>query len=293
MEFSPVATKADLIALQADFINRLAGVSGAGLPVTGAVVGATLQRQVFTFGVGTGNGAVGAVAFGNTATNGLIFGVNTVSVVTNGVERWMVNASGAFNPILDNTYDIGNLLVNPRDIHVSRNVIFKVTGGGNNNLSFIAPAAANTLQYILPATDPTVGQVLRASAPAAGIVTLSWETPASKVIQSACSDETTPLTTGVKTTFRMPYAMTLTGVRASLTTAQAAGTIFTVDILEAGVSVLSTKITIDNTEKTSVTAAAPPVISDSALADDAEITVSIDQIGDGSATGLKISIIGT
>ena len=47
----------------------------------------------------------------------------------------------------------------------------------------------------------------------------------------AASDESTALTTGTgKVTFRMPYAMTLTGVRCSLTTAQASGSIVTVDI---------------------------------------------------------------
>ena len=113
-------------------------------------------------------------------------------------------------------------------------------------------------------------------------------------IQLAASDETTALTTGTaKVTFRMPYAMTVTAVRASLTTAQASGSIFTVDINEGGTSILSTKLTIDNTEKTSTTAATPAVISDSALADDAEITIDIDQIGNGTATGLKITIIGT
>jgi hypothetical protein len=100
----------------------------------------------------------------------------------------------------------------------------------------------------------------------------------------ACGDETTALTTGTaKVTFRMPYAFTLTGVRASVKDAQASGSILTVDINEAGVSVLSTKLTIDNGEKTSTTAATPAVISDTALADDAEVTIDIDQVGDGTA----------
>jgi hypothetical protein len=113
-------------------------------------------------------------------------------------------------------------------------------------------------------------------------------------IQSAASDETTALTTGTaKVTFRAPSAFTLTGVRASLTTAQSSGSIFTVDVNQNGSSVLSTKLTIDNTEKTSVTAATPPVISTSAITDDAEITIDIDQIGNGTAKGLKITLIGT
>jgi hypothetical protein len=109
----------------------------------------------------------------------------------------------------------------------------------------------------------------------------------------AASDETTALTAGnAKITFRMPRAVTLTAVRASLTTAQASGNIFTVDINESGTSILSTKLTIDNTEKTSTTAATPPVISDTALADNAEMTIDIDQIGNGTATGLKVALIG-
>lgn len=109
----------------------------------------------------------------------------------------------------------------------------------------------------------------------------------------AVSDETTALTAGVgKLTFRMPYAFTLASVKASLTTAQVGGAILTVDINEGGASILSTKLSIDNTEKTSLTAATPAVISDTALAADAEITIDIDAVGDGTAKGLKIALIG-
>lgn len=113
-------------------------------------------------------------------------------------------------------------------------------------------------------------------------------------IQLACSDLTTALTTGTtKAYFRAPYAFTLTAVRASLGTAQTSGSIFTVDINEGGSTILSTKLTIDNTEKTSTTAATAAVISDTAIADDAEITVDIDQVGDGTAKGLIVTLIGT
>lgn len=109
----------------------------------------------------------------------------------------------------------------------------------------------------------------------------------------ACSDETTALTAGTnKVVFRMPFAYTVSAVRASLTTAQTSGSIFTVDVNEGGTSILSTKLTIDNTEKTSTTAATAAVISDTALADDAEITIDIDQVGDGTAKGLKVTLIG-
>jgi hypothetical protein len=110
----------------------------------------------------------------------------------------------------------------------------------------------------------------------------------------AASDESTALTTGTaKITFRMPYGVTLTSVRASLTTAQASGSTFTVDVRENGSSILSTLVTIDNTEKTSTTAATAPVLSDTSLANDSEVRVDITQVGDGTATGLKVYLIGT
>lgn len=109
----------------------------------------------------------------------------------------------------------------------------------------------------------------------------------------ACSDETTALTTGTtKRSFFVPYDMHLVEVQAALTTPQASGAIFTVDINEAGASVLSTKLTIDNTEATSITATTPAVISDPLLAKGAKVTVDIDQVGNGTAKGLSVTLIG-
>lgn len=110
----------------------------------------------------------------------------------------------------------------------------------------------------------------------------------------ACSDESTALTTGTaKVTFRMPCAVTLTGVRASVNTAPTGSTLI-VDINEAGSTILSTKLSIDASEKTSTTAASAAVISDTGLADDAEIQIDIDQVGSTVAgAGLKVTLIGT
>jgi hypothetical protein len=114
-----------------------------------------------------------------------------------------------------------------------------------------------------------------------------------KPIYIACSDERSDLTTGnAKVTFRVAAAFTVTGVKASVSTAPVGSTII-VDINKEGTSILSTKLSIDASEKTSTTAAVPPVISDSALAADAEITVDIDQIGSSTAgAGLKIVLLG-
>ena len=143
--------------------------------------------------------------------------------------------------------------------------------------------------YNLPTTAGTLGQVMRTNG--SGIVSFQ-SLPVE--IQVAASDETTPLTLGNgKVTFRMPHGMTLTEVRASLTTAQVSGAIFRIDVIQNGVSVLSTKCTIDNGERTSTSATTLPVIAISALADDSEMRVDIIQIGDGTAKGLKVTLIGT
>ena len=109
----------------------------------------------------------------------------------------------------------------------------------------------------------------------------------------ACSDETTALTTGTeKATFRMPEAATITGVRASLTTAPV-GSVLTVDVNKGGTSVLSTKLTIDAGEKTSTTAATAAVIDTNQddVADDTEMTIDIDTVGSTTAgAGLKVTI---
>jgi hypothetical protein len=136
-------------------------------------------------------------------------------------------------------------------------------------------------------------------------VVVSCNQTQNDAITVAASDETTPITASTgKIKFRMPYAFNVDGVRCSLSTAQnttGAGSIFTVDINEGDadadggnpVSILSTKVTIDDDETTSLQAAAAPVLSDVVLANNAEMTIDVDAIGDSAdAAGLKCSLIG-
>lgn len=164
------------------------------------------------------------------------------------------------------------------------------------NPTIITPTIASFANAAHDHTDAAGGANIAAGGYASGSIALADIAIAAKTesFLVAASDETTILSTGtIKTTFRIPYAFTVTGVRASLTTAGTGAALVTVDINDSGTTILSTKITIDATEKTSTTAATAPVISDSALGDDAEITVDIDTIDtDNVATGLKIYIIG-
>lgn len=123
------------------------------------------------------------------------------------------------------------------------------------------------------------------------------------VLAFACSDLTTALTTGTtKGVIYNPFAtaFNVVEVMASLATAQTSGSVFTVDINEgagAGTSILSTKITIDNGDTTGgngsgTQSATPAVISDASIAAFGRITADIDQIGDGTAKGLTVYLIG-
>jgi hypothetical protein len=106
----------------------------------------------------------------------------------------------------------------------------------------------------------------------------------------AIGDESTAVTTGTaKITVRAPKALTVTDVRASATAAGAGA--ITIDINESGTTILSTKLTMDASEKTSTTAATPAVVSDTAIANDAEITFDIDAVS-GTWAGVKVRIYG-
>ena len=180
-----------------------------------------------------------------------------------------------------------------------------IPGGGDllstNNLSDVASASTSRTNLGLGTGDTpqfTGIEVGNASdttltRSAAGIVAV--EGKKLSPIESFCvaaSDESTALTTGTaKTTFRMPYAFTLTDIRGSLNTVSSSGSPL-IDVKEGGTTVMSTnKLLIDQSEKTSVTAATAVGITDTSLADDAEMTIDIDTAGTG-AKGLKVCLIG-
>lgn len=184
------------------------------------------------------------------------------------------------------------------------NDYFNVTGTpGTRTPGASAPMRAQfaLLETAFDKAPPLVGnglKLVRVKADETGLESVDSATIDSQprtCIAISCSDETTPIASGTsKVSFINPFAtaFAVTKIVASLRTAQASGSIFTVDVNEAGVSMLSTKLTIDNTEKSTATAATPAVLSDTSIAAYAEITVDVDQIGDGTATGLKIYILG-
>lgn len=164
------------------------------------------------------------------------------------------------------------------------------TGGGADIVQYPAggpwPSRPDTDGDVLwISADPTAGN------PSGALPGDAVVLPQLEVLTFALSDETTAITSGTaKLTVRWPYAFTVTAVRANLNTVSSSGTV-QVDINEGGASILSTKLTIDASEKTSTTAATAAVISDTTIADDAEVTFDIDGAGTG-AKGLKVHVYG-
>ena len=109
----------------------------------------------------------------------------------------------------------------------------------------------------------------------------------------ACSNETTSLTPTISVvTFRMPFAMKLNTLRASLNIA-AVGQPLIVDVNQNGSSVLSKRLSIDAGETTSVTAVTAVDLSNSTLTDNSVITIDIDQVGSTTpGAGLKVTFKG-
>ena len=146
---------------------------------------------------------------------------------------------------------------------------------------------ATVIQAPTTILGPVIGDGVAGVGSFASYITETYETI---IISLTGEDESATVSKQVR--FRMPYAMTITGARASVKDAPI-GSDLIIDIDETGSSIFSTLLSIDDGEKTSTTATTPVVISDSSLADDSEIIVNIDQIGSGTAgTGVKVYMLG-
>jgi hypothetical protein len=202
-----------------------------------------------------------------------------------------------------------------------------IAGGGDaltsNPLSQFASTTSSQLRGVLSDENGT-GEFLTTNGSAAsltnfpaattsvaGVVELatSGETGAGVVVQGndsrlaaaitdtfviACSNLTDAITAGTaKAFFRPRVAMTVVSVRAYVLTAPT-GSLIEVDINEAGVSILSTRLTIDSGEVDSTTAATPAAIADYALAAGASVTIDFDQVGATTGgVGLVVEIVVT
>lgn len=285
-------------------LGTIATQSAASVSITGGTLqGVTLDGATISGGSmsGTTLGALGAVSATSLTLSEALTG--TYAEFSSTVEASAFIGSGALLSSLSAS-SISSGTLNIARIADGAVTSAKITDGTLVNADINASAAIAGTK-VDAATTTTRGTVELAT---------DGETSASVAVQGndarlananrveiglAASDETsdnTASSTTPKVTFRMPHAMTLTGVRCSLTKA-ATGALFIVDIHEGGTTIMSTnKLSVDASETTSTTAATAPGITDSSLADDAIIEVFIDQVGtttDNTGEGVKVWLIGT
>jgi hypothetical protein len=223
--------------------------------ISGIYVGANMSVNSTSFKIG--DGTVNVFTNSSTIMVGSNVIVNTTTVSLGSESR--ANAT---------TITVGNSSVNSTIIGSSIKIV--------NSTSNIAMTIPTTTQYA------ATNIFLHANS--------SWTTPEEHMIVDVSRDETTSIAAGTnKYVFYAPYAMTLTKIpKASLTTNSSSGSV-TLDLNEAGVSILSTLLTIDANEATSDSAATPAVLSDTTIVDNARVSIDIDDAGTG-AKGLKVTL---
>lgn len=213
------------------------------------------------------------------------------NIIKTGVTNSTISAGSGntINNDLRNVFIAGHNLTGTNNDHsYFSNIVSTGTSQGNiyatnyfSGSTALATSISNIISYSI-----TPGNYLGKS----GTTVLSL-TGAPLSFAFAISDETTQITSGTTAKFTMyaPTNMTLTGVKASLTSSGSTGSQFDVNV--NGSSILSTKLTIDTNKFTSVSSAVPPVISSASIAENDKITVDIDAAGTGAA-GAKIYLIG-
>jgi hypothetical protein len=154
-------------------------------------------------------------------------------------------------------------------------------------------AAIDAKQATITDGDLTIARTtgLQTALDAKATVTALNTRPEALIV--AASDNETDLATGTVFTFYMPYAMTLTDIKASVLTAPT-GAGLIVDVHDEGTTIMTTdKLDIDVSEFHTSTAATQPALTDTALANNAKIEIIIDQVGSTIAgAGLVIYMIG-
>lgn len=275
------------IAITGDLAYTSPSFDGSG-NVTAAGTLATVNSNVGSFGSATQSLTLTVNA------KGLVTGV-TAQTVTPAIGSITGLGTGIPAALAANTGSAGAPVLYNGDAGTPSALVATNASGTAASLTAGSATAAlglksaTTTVSVSSATAPTSGQVLKATS----TTNATWQSPPVEIVV-ACSDETTALTTGTaKVTFRMPHSMTLSSVRLNVNTAPT-GAAIVVDMKESGTTVFSTKPQIDATAKTSVGGAVPGVVSDTSLADDAEITINLDQVGATIAgKGLKVTLIGT
>lgn len=288
-----------------NWIIYVAGAQGAIGPAGPAAIPKKVVRARTTANVNLASGlANGTTHDGVTvATGELVFVAAQSAPAENGI--YTVPAAGAASRHGDfdtwaEIVDGGPIAVQEGTAHADTLWQFTANAGGTLNTTAITFKAVNPL-----ATETSAGLIEKATSAEAiaGSDTDRAVTPAglkaalranTEVFMFALSDEASDLIVGAaKVTWRAPYALENVTLRGSVNTAPTGATII-VDVNKNGATMMTTnKLSIDASEKTSVTAATPVAMTTTTLADDDEVTMDIDQIGSAiKGKGLKVYLYG-
>lgn len=171
------------------------------------------------------------------------------------------------------------------------------TGDTDNNLTVGVITALTTGKMTIGGTD---GDVIVDDAAGESVTIFKWETRRSTLagvapapvysMTIALSDLTTELEAAADVGYwDPPFPIVIDSVSASVFV-EPDGSEIEVDILEAGVTILSTALTIDDGETSSATAAVPAVVSDATVSG----RLTFDIVAVGSTTGgngLQVTIV--
>ena len=110
----------------------------------------------------------------------------------------------------------------------------------------------------------------------------------------AVSNQTDDLETGTGVlTFQMPFAFELTEIPKASVKTVSTGSSIIFDINVAASSILSTKLSIDASETGSSSASTPAVLSSTSIANNAIVSIDIDQVGSSNTgVGALVYLIG-
>lgn len=211
----------------------------------------------------------------------------TSYTLASGDEDWLHHADGVVVTIPTHIAD---------PIPVGTRFFLQANGSGSDTVE--VDGSAVTLQLPPDATAKARAHlsVLVLTKVSTAIWVLSGDMLLSNVqvpyeLEAALSDETTDITTGLKLSRRAPREFYIMSAKASLTTGGSTDTIFDVDL--EGVSIFTTRITIDATETTSKTAGTPSNVAGDPLLvqEDDLLEYYIDTAGTDAA-GAKVTLIG-